>query len=176
MNNEYFQFLFNIVGNYHRYELLLRQLFATEFYPLIPNDDNRCVDGLQTRDLFYMEKGQHALSLLAEAPCNVFEMLIGVAMRLEFELAQSKFEKPFSEWFWVLIDNLGLTWATNIEIQSYKAGSDRVKQIVSRLLDRQYESDGEGGLFPLKYSENDQRTVEIWYQMSEWVLENYPIT
>ena len=50
-----------------------------------------------------------------------------------------------------------------------------VKAAVECLLERRYLEDGDGGLFPLKCPRKDQRRVEIWYQMSAWVIENYPI-
>lgn len=164
MNSEYFKFLFTMCESPYRYEKLLRYLFETEFYGVVPNDDNRCADGLQIREQFN--------NLNEEAPCSVLEMLIGLALRLEFELVQTMFEKSYKEWFWILIDNLGLSWATNTALQS---DTSRLKRAITRLLDRGYESNGEGGLFPLKNSKNDQRKVEIWYQMTEWVLENYEI-
>ena len=33
--------------------------------------------------------------------------------------------------------------------------------------------DGFGGLFPLKHAKKDQRKVEIWYQLQNWLMENY---
>ena len=32
---------------------------------------------------------------------------------------------------------------------------------------------GTGGLFPLKRPRVNQRRVEVWYQMSEYLMENY---
>jgi len=102
-------------------------------------------------------------------------MLIGLAYRLEFETAQSKWEKTVSEWFWILIDNLGLICCDNdAYFTNSKVGSD-VPETIGRMLSREYEADGEGGLFPLKNPKKDQRRIEIWYQMTSYILENYPI-
>ena len=43
------------------------------------------------------------------------------------------------------------------------------------MLAREYSDNGHGGLFPLKNPKKDQRKVEIWYQMTEYINENYPI-
>jgi hypothetical protein len=154
--------------------MLLHHLYMIEFYSLIPNDDNRGEDGKDLRDKFVEKEGLQALSFCPQGPCKVLEMLIGLSFRLEFETAQSRWEKTPKEWFWILIDNLDLSWCTNSEFMKY----DRISEIdekISILLDRKYKNDGYGGLFPLKNPKKDQKEVEIWYQMSAYILENYPI-
>jgi len=47
----------------------------------------------------------------------------------------------------------------------------KVDDILDRVIHRKYKANGEGGFFPLKETNNDQRDVELWYQMSEYVLE-----
>ena len=74
---------------------------------------------------FLEEVGQTGLISLPDGPCTVLEMLIALSYRLEFETAQSKWEKTVSEWFWILIDNLGLIkchndeYFTNCEVEKY---------------------------------------------------------
>jgi hypothetical protein len=153
--------------------MLLEKLQSMEFYAFVPNDDNRAVDGTHIRDVFCEEEGQHALSFCPDGPCTVLEMLIGLAYRLEFETAQSKYEKSPREWFWILVDNLGLTEYDN---HFYTDEVDNhVEDVITCLLERHYASNGEGGLFPLHHARLDQRKVEIWYQMSAYIIENYPV-
>jgi len=38
---------------------------------------------------------------------------------------------------------------------------------------RRYSKTGKGGLFPLKHPKKDQTEVEIWYQMQQYVMENF---
>jgi hypothetical protein len=170
VKNRYLEFLCDLVGNDHRYDELLNHLFRINFYSLVPNDDNRGEDGKQLRDIFIEEEGLQRSSSLPTGPCRVLEMLIGVANRLEFELLGGDYERPARDWFWVLINNLNLELYTN-DAYSQK----QVDDIVLTFLDRQYSENGYGGLFPLSYPQKDQRRVEIWYQMSAWVIENYPI-
>jgi len=169
VNNLYFKFLCELVGRSSEYESLLRQLSHTSFYPLVNNDDNRGEDGLHLREMFSDEEGRHALSISQKGPCTLLEMLIGLSYRLEFELAQSKFEKTVSQWFWILIDNLRLSDMTEERFQA-----EKVDEILTRFLNRDYKPHGDGGLFPLKNPKNDQRNTEIWYQMTEYIIENYP--
>lgn len=170
VRNRYLDYLCNIVGKANKYGCLLEQLHEIEFYSLVPNDDNREADGTHLRNMFIEEEGQHASSFMPRGGCTVLEMLIGLAFRLEFELLGGQYEQPPSYWFWVLIGNLGLSRCTDDRFRR-----EDVRNIVQILLDRQYSTNGRGGLFPLKVSQRDQRRVEIWYQMSAWVIENYPI-
>ena len=172
--NKYLDFLCNVVGRAYEYDKLLAHLHGIEFYSLVPNDDNRGVDGEQMRNIFLDEVGPQGSTSLPTGPCTVLEMLIGVSYRLEFELLGGLFERPASDWFWVLIDNLELDWCDNV-LYSRLDSVIEVDERVKNLLERNYGTDGHGGLFPLKRAQQDQRRIEIWYQMSAWVIENYPI-
>lgn len=168
----YFTFLSKIVEN-KEYDFLLKLLLRLEFYSFVPLDENRSDDGLALRDKFVEETGQHALSLCPQGPCTVLEMMIGLAYRLENESLESSWENSASSWFWVLLENLGLLMYDNtmmLEEDNYNDARD----IVIKMVDRRYKPNGDGGLFPLKNTKNDQRKVEIWYQMSEYIMENYP--
>ena len=84
--NRYLDFLCDVVGRAYEYDKLLAHLHGIEFYSLVPNDDNRGVDGEQMRTIFLDEVGPQGSTSLPNGPCTVLEMLIGVAQRLEFEL------------------------------------------------------------------------------------------
>lgn len=177
MRDKYFDFLCDIVDGEKscEYTTLLGELHRMEYYPLIPNDDNRGEDGKQLRFDFMEEKGAHALSQSElDKPCSVLEMLVGLSYRLEFESAGSAWEKGPDEWFWILLDNLGIGWCDNKECDRMGV-KEEIGSKVGRFLNRHYKSDGDGGLFPLKNPQKDQRRVEIWYQMSAYILENYPL-
>lgn len=174
MTNSYFDFLCNLVGRKYEYSRLLAQLHGVEFYSLVPNDDNRGADGEQLRNNYIDEVGPTGAPSLPQGPCTVLEMLMGMARRLEFELLGGRYERPAREWFWVLIDNLELDWCDDVAY-SNRETSKEVDSKIKDLLERQYDTNGEGGLFPLHHAQKDQRRVEIWYQMSAWVIENYPI-
>jgi hypothetical protein len=82
---------------------LFRKLFSTEFVWLLSGDDNRCEDGLELRREFLMESGLEGESV-NPVGCSIFEMLIGLARRLEFNTSDST-----AFWFWHLLTNLGLS-------------------------------------------------------------------
>lgn len=165
LDDEYLDWIYGQIGlqqeNVYHFHLL-RQLYSTEFIMLIPNDDNRIRDGLILRKQFVstgrMVKAERHWY---EMGCSVLEMMIGVSQHLSFNENGS-----VGEWFWHLIDNLGLT--------RYHDGNwngRRVQRIVEDLVWRRYREDGKGGLFPLRNPREDQTLVEIWFQMEAYILE-----
>lgn len=143
---------------------LIRQLFKKEFVWTVPNDDNRVEDGKDLRYEFMtvneLDELDHEWMSLG---CSFLEMLIALSRRLSFEAEG----KP-SWWFWKLLSNLG------IEPYSDSMNYDalRVDRILDQVIWRRYARDGKGGLFPLRHSRKDQRKIEIWYQLNEYLLEN----
>lgn len=166
----FFKWLYSQVGNVRlrnpqrTYWDLLRQLYTKEFVWFIPNDDNRLEDGRDLRRVFLEEKEIfHVDPLWSAMGCSMLEMFIGLAQRLNFE--EDKW--TVDEWFWGLIENLGL--------KDFNDASNYVESQVDEILDdliwRTYEPDGRGGLFPLEHPDQDQREVEIWYQLNAYLLE-----
>lgn len=150
------------------YWKLFHQLFTKEFVWLVPNDDNRVVDGcdlryefVETHDLVDIDPNWLILG------CSVLEMLIALARRVAFETD----EQP-KYWFWRLMENLDLTKFHDAWYRK-EHNEELIDERINRLIFRTYSYDGSlGGLFPLKEPEKDQRDVEIWYQMSAYLLEN----
>lgn len=168
----YFTWLYSQVGSTElanptkTYWTLLRCLYTTEFIWFVPNDDNRKVDGRALRDEFLEEAGiVSADDFWMQLECSILEMLIGLSRRLSFEAEGSE-----SGWFWRLIRNLGLQNCTD-----YRDGmpfpQEQVEVTLHDLMWRLYHPNGQGGLFPLEHPTRDQRNVEIWYQMSAYILE-----
>lgn len=149
------------------YWSLLRQLYTKEFVWFVPNDDNRVEDG---RDLRYefieSQRIEVAERDWLNLGCSVLEMLMGLSRRLSFEAGGES-----REWFWHLIDNLGFINCTDAWYKNSKH-NEAVDDKLERLIFRTYDYDGaDGGLFPLSHPEEDQRNVEIWYQLSAYILE-----
>lgn len=145
---------------------LFRYLYTQEFVWFVPNDDNRVEDGRELRDEFLqgreLELNEREWMLLG---CSVLEMLIGLSRRLAFEGGGEP-----AGWFWLLMHNLTLDGMDDERFDLMDPTI--VDDIVQRLVWRQYNWDGKGGLFPLQFPNRDQREVEIWYQMQAWLLEN----
>lgn len=166
----YFKWLYEQIGNprlrnpSRTHWGLARQLFTKEFVWFIPNDDNRVEDGRELRyeflDLYSdVDPGSDWMGL----GCSMLEMLIGLSRRLAFETEQTA-----HEWFWQLLENLGIDHCSD---QVYNDLIRReVDYILDRVIWRTYSRDGRGGLFPLQSPREDQRKVEIWYQLNAYLI------
>lgn len=172
LENRYFDWLYSHVGSLkarnpnQTFFSLTRQLHQKEFIWLIPNDDNRIEDGKELRGQFLKEahiRPRTVDPVWLDYGCSVFEMLLALSFRLGFQD-----EAPPKDWFWKLLDNLELA------TYSDKVYSPYIQAIVDEKLDRliwrNYEPNGQGGLFPLPQTNLDQRKVEIWYQLSAYLL------
>lgn len=142
---------------------LLRQLYCTEFAWFVPNDDNRAEDGRELRFEWAALEGVDLPETWLHLGCSFLEMLIGLARRLDFQT-----EQPCEYWFWHLINNMGLL---GYHDRSNFSAED-IDERTSAVIWRTYDADGNGGLFPLRSTSHDQRQVEIWYQLCEYLLQD----
>lgn len=143
----------------------MRQLYVKEFVWLIPNDDNRAEDGKALRYEFINEQGIDEVDQAwLDLGCSFLEMLIALARRAAFES-----DDEVVEWFWRFIFNLGLNNHTD---SAYTRETEReVDNVLDTVIFRTYDADGLGGLFPLTHPRQDQRKVELWYQLAAYLTE-----
>lgn len=140
-------------------------LFAKEFIWLIANDDNRMQDGLDLRREFLnLEDHESVDQEWLDLGCSMLEMLIGLARRLAFDTQNHP-----HIWIRRLLENLRI----GLLDVNYRSRQDEeyVEDILDRLIWRNYDYNGQGGLFPLNHPDSDQSKVEIWYQMNAYLLE-----
>ena len=173
--NKYFEWLYALVcgKRYSKlisYKKLLMFLHSTEFTHLIPNDQNRSADGVDLRYRFSTsEVREESSDFIADClcgPCSVFEMMVALSLRCEESIMDDpQIGDRTGQWFWGMIVNLGLGC-----MNDNRFNKSLVTQALITFLNRDYEADGAGGLFTIKHSEVDLRTVEIWYQMC-WYLD-----
>lgn len=174
-NDPYFNWLcmltgINGVGIHKNYAKLAHALHYEQiFQPKLPMDANRGADGLQLRLDFIVEHGSWG-SAMNRGPCSMFEFLVAMARRMNFLMFDDKTHHYTEFYFWKMMENLGLNKVTD-DKWDYMNGDFFVEDAVWRINTRQYQADGSGGLFPLKRPEKDQREVEIWYQMNNWLME-----
>jgi hypothetical protein len=177
IRNGYFRWLCGLTKNPEKYRKLLFRLYYTNFHSKIPRDDNRAQDGIELRKRYLESIGfdiQEGM-LYLNGSCTVLEMMLALAKRIDSEIVPDFTAGDRSDyWFWRMIDNLNLTRMTD-DVYS-KEETDVILKI---LLNRTYDDDGNGSLFPLKKCDKScdksAKKVEIWYQMQHWVLENYKI-
>ena len=169
--NDYFEWLWNFTKcrGHSQNRKIITLLHNIEFRYSIPMDANREEDGIDLRYRFITEVGipknyQEVYGYL-DGPCSVLEMMIALAIRCE----ESIMDDPdigdrTSEWFWLMMKNLGLDYMSD-----RKFDRDIAEEKISIFLDRRYKRNGEGGLFVVN-GRGDLRKVEIWYQMC-WYLD-----
>jgi hypothetical protein len=171
IDRDYFKWLTSQIEirNNRSYNELFRRLQDTEFVWIVPNDDNRVYDGLTLRTDFLGEDDGIPVEQILRFPvrygegASVLEVIIGLSRRLSFNAGG---EAPF--WAWKLIENLHL--GSKFDPLN-KRKLEEIDDILERLIWRTYERNGEGGFFPLNWSGDDQRKIEIWYQMNAYMSE-----
>lgn len=155
-------------------EDFLYEIHTHPFVCRIPNDDNRAEDGLVLRNTFIDKQDFDVPDDALPGPCTILEMLIALAKRMDFILFDPAKGWRISNWFWLFINNLKLQKYNSTDEDAERKQKFN-KIVLKKFVAREYQADGRGGLFPLNSPRCDQREVEIWYQMMDYIAENYDI-
>lgn len=176
LDDLYLEFLYGIVASTRNrnpsktHWSLLRQLYSERFSWTVRNDDNRECDGKDLRNEFIIEWNVDDIEpLWLELECSMLEMLIAFSRRVSYQ----SYGEP-ADWFWHFINTLELRELTD-SVYRDDPHKKVVSAICQRINNRTYNRNGVGGLFPLSGRCTDQRRVELWYQMSTYLLENEEI-
>ena len=148
------------------YMQLMDQLHNTPFIYILERDQNRADDGIVLREEFYREKDIDIGVYDHRDDCSVLEMLVALAIRITDEYIGDPAEIHPEQIFWEMIGNLGLNW-----YRDKRYNDDDVEFILDDWLNRCFEPDGRGSIFPLKHPHQDQRRIEIWSQMNAYLSE-----
>jgi hypothetical protein len=144
---------------------LARQLYRWKFEWFVRNDDNRGEDGKCLRNDFIFDYDIQDLEInWLQLDCSMLEMFIALADRAAFESSMEA-----GDWFWIFMENLGLKEHSDRNFDQDSA--EAIDEACDRVINRKYQRNGAGGLFPLRNAERDQRKVELWYQLAAYLLE-----
>ena len=157
-----------IGGYYPRHQRLIRYLHEIPFKYSIPRDRNRAGDALFFRANFLDEIGSDNARKIENDPCSVLEVLASLAIRIDNEYVGDPSESRPDKLFWEMICNLKLD-----QFDDRHFYPDEIDELVSKWLNRDFDYDGRGSIFPLRQPKRDQRDVEIWVQMNDYLFENY---
>jgi len=167
----YFEWLYGQIASVKNrnparsYWELARQLYQKPYAYFIGNDDNRDYDGKDLRREFIETCDIQDIDILwLDLECSMLEMLIAFARRAAFKVQGNSLD-----WFWKFIENLGLLDCTDEKYD--RTIRRKVDIVLERVINRTYRRDGSGGLFPLRDAKRDQRRIELWYQLSAYILE-----
>lgn len=184
LREEYFDWLYAQARGSIRpsYTKLCKEMHKTNFRWSVPNDDNRCQDGLNLRSEFVEllnldETHLEVRYFLKGESCTFFEMLVALAKRMNIITFDLMEQDRTEHWFYELLVNTGLSRYPD-ESSKYPeltpVQEAEVCDTLCAILDRTYSKSGTGSLFPLKVAhKEDMREVEIWYQLMLWLDENY---
>lgn len=169
--NGYFRWLLDTVmykemkRSGRNYSLLLKAMRDKPFTIIVSNDVNRAQDGKYLRYTFHEQTG---IEGDIKGACNFLEMCVGLAVKMNDVIFEPDPSYSPARWFWMMMENCGLDNYTDENFDELI-----VNKIMDRVILRRYTKTGKGGFFPIKHPKKDQREVEIWYQMQQYVMENF---
>jgi hypothetical protein len=169
VENLYFTWLLNSVS-YHQSPQderkvvdILSILHSIDYFSLISGDENRYADALELRSEFVELSGCSLPEDFLIRPPTTLEFFIALANRIGLYLDESA-----NGWFWEMLGNLGIyrdSFSGDVNV-------DWVKETIFIFLSRDFNKNGTGGIFPNRYSNRDQRTLEVRYQFNEYILND----
>jgi hypothetical protein len=168
LRERYFYWLYDMVcpstrqHGFNAYTIICNWMQNIPFKEIVDHDDNRSQNGRDLRAKF-LESVGNTSSIVG--PCSIFEMLVALAEQATFLADKTP---PF--WFAIFLKNLGLDGYVDNQIRPPDTFS--VRRIIEKFNNRTYRPNGEGGLFPLHHTTENQRKVQIWYQLGAYINEN----
>lgn len=174
----YFLYLCEYVGEFKGWDedthnILLRLLFNTEFYWTIELDRNRAEDGKLLRDEF-AKVTKYVTYESIDGPCNMLELLIGIAIRMDGITYKGEHISHVADYFWEILGNL---LGSKLMFESSDGRIDdriclSVKKSIQGFLGHKISYTGKNGLFPVKKRDfGDFKDMEIWNQMHAYLIE-----
>ena len=168
--NRYYIWLVDKVDfdSHDNYTKLLEYLHNKNFIWKVHNDDNRAEDGKQLRIKFEDETDYLDYSPLVR-PCSVLEMLVAFANRIDKDVMPTEDGSDnLAYWFWLMLDNLGLKDYTDD-----KFDANLVDDILDKWMNRTSDPTKKGNAFLVKSGKNHFLEKELWFQMHQYISENY---
>ena len=155
---DYLEYLSGMVGSYP--SDILEYLLNKEFVSEVERDRNRADWALVIREGYLENMDPDAP---VEGDCSVLEVLIHLSMEADFQAAGTDLEMGVEGWFWHILNNIGL---------NEDSPMSSVRSKIGKFLNRTYRPNGVGGAFPLRRATEDCRQLELWDQLSAYILEN----
>lgn len=171
--DEYFNWLMkNLNLKKKGYSELLFLLFETPFRVVLERDNNRLDDGKYLRNHFFLDIGVDGDFM--DHPVSVLEVLIALCNRIDAEYLGNPNNPRPDIIFWEILCNLGLDSVCFTDSRIKNPSNLRnFYRIIDNFMDRNYDFNGKGSLFPLKSVSFDASEMEIWDQMQAYLSEKY---
>lgn len=165
---KYLSEIYREYGIYNkRYSKLLSFLLEMPFYCTLEEDESRLEDGRFLRkDLIeygHLERWEDEID---DIRISVLEVILALAIRMDAEYTGDPCHPYPENIFWELLMNLGFRSFSNRDFKEQEADD-----ILENWMNRKFERNGEGSLFPLRHSRRDQTRIPIWGQMNEYIRQ-----
>lgn len=170
----YFLWLFRRVDP--DYSNLSRYLHTKPFIAVIDLDDNRIGDALREREIF-IDTVNHGLSAkdvneLMSMPVSIFEVLVAIAIRIDFIMDDLISPPRVDEWYHELLKNLELDYLSDDHWRNTPLLLEEIDERLNVFMYREYGDDGKGSLFPITSDVIvGWKSIELWYQMNQWLAQ-----
>lgn len=153
--------------------ILLYSLWRRDFFWMdrYEREEDRANDGRCLRERFIMEFDMTP-DMVPQGPCNVLEMLIAFAIRIDNTVHDWTIGSRPWEWIEMFLSNLGLSDFTddNLHPRDESYIDSKLERWMSHGIGRR----GEGGLFRFKKPVPNIAAMTSWDQMQHWVIEQFP--
>lgn len=147
------------------YRRLALWFFGKRFTSDLPGDLNRGADGLELR---------RGYSDAPDGTVRVLEVLVALCKKMVY-MADGMVPDERNleeEWFIQMVENLELGSLDDDQWDRSPEDSEQIADEQTDIwLERRYDYDGSGGIFPLENPNDDQANVELWYQMNAYLME-----
>lgn len=145
-------------------------LQSITFLPSHINDENRAKDGVDFRLRFPEAKSDYTyrdVYLYLTGPCTFLEMLLALSFRCEEHIMGDPSEDDNThQWFVDMLKSLHLYGTTDSHFNA-----EYVNGVIDIFNRREYQKNGDGGLFTISNPTLDMRSIEIWWQLNWYLSE-----
>lgn len=166
------------------YFTVATKLMQAPYKVIVPRDENRVADAKMLRYYWAnLHSTYREYTGIARTGATLLEVLVALVQRFDSTvMMNSKGIDRSKDWFWQIMENTALInfddshfeptinddGRSDLDTSAWQISSG----IIENICNRTYEFSGTGGCFPLKNPQNDQRKVELWYQMHAFFNEN----
>lgn len=170
----YLRWLIARVKGTTNYSKVLAMMHDTRFEYVIPQDRYRESDGRNLRRMYADERGFEITDEDLSYPASLLEVMVSLSDTMSMNVLYDE-DNPDALpylYFGEMMENCGLANYTNSYLENLSKAQARefVDGICKKVMYRRYSRNGEGGLFPIPGCRKDQRKIELWYQMNEYIL------
>jgi len=167
-SKRYFNWMYSLTIGKSRnfYRSLLLYLDSRTFTWSVRMDVNRAKDGCNLRKRF-IEEEDGTFTKPEGTPCSVLEMMVALCVRCEEQIMSNPdLGNRVPVWFMAMLRSMEID-----DMDEANFDETVVEVAVDRMLDRDYDRFGHGGLFACDSTRKDMRKMEIWYQAMEYFNE-----